>query len=373
MPDIAHKPTLHNPFPQLSRVAIAPFFNSSNDPTVDGRQFAIAYYNELQNVPGFEVVPVGVVETEIVNQKMTLNSAADAQRLARALNVDAIVIGVVTDFSPYYPPRLGMQVKWYAANPGFHPIPPGYGLPWGTPEEEDIPAPLLFEAEMALAKEQLKTQTPRCEPQEGRQDAEAEQAAQARIAAARSAMRTGEVENQAPVDPNWVGPDGREILPQAAGPPQMAGPQTLPDPQKADNGQKTSDKSTQAAAGPMTWQESARLAAETPVVPGIPADWPDPRGFVPPPPSSTVPTCWPTDKPVMELTRNYSGSDMDLTEALSSYHYFRDDARFGGWQSYLQRSEDFISFCAHMHIWEMLSARGGAGKTRVVWRWQIIR
>ena len=50
-----------------------------------------------------------------------------------------------------------------------------------------------------------------------------------------------------------------------------------------------------------------------------------------------------------------------------------NDARFGGWQSYLQRSEDFINFCAHMHIWEMLSARGGAGKTRVVWRWPTIR
>jgi len=75
----------------------------------------------------------------------------------------------------------------------------------------------------------------------------------------------------------------------------------------------------------------------------------------------------------MELTRNYDGSDIDFTEALSSYHYFRDDARFGGWQSYLQRSEDFIDFCAHMHIWEMLTARGGAGKTRVVWRRQTVR
>ena len=61
----------------------------------------------------------------------------------------------------------------------------------------------------------------------------------------------------------------------------------------------------------------------------------------------------------MELTKNYNGADIGLTEALSSYHYFRDDARFGGWQSYLQRSQDFINFCCHMHIWEMLSARGG--------------
>src|SRR6185436_19652256 len=61
------------------------------------------------------------------------------------------------------PPRCGLQVEWYAANPCFHPIPAGYGLPWGTPEEEFIPAPLVFEAELALAKAQLRTQTPACQ------------------------------------------------------------------------------------------------------------------------------------------------------------------------------------------------------------------
>ena len=40
------------------------------------------------------------------------------------------------------------------------PFRPATGLPWGSPEERDIPAPLVFEAEMALAKAQLKTQTP---------------------------------------------------------------------------------------------------------------------------------------------------------------------------------------------------------------------
>ena len=72
------------------------------------------------------------------------------------------MIGSVTDYSPWYPPRCGMRVEWYAANPGYHEIPPGYGLPWGTPEEEFIPAPLVFEAEMALAKAQLATQSPGC-------------------------------------------------------------------------------------------------------------------------------------------------------------------------------------------------------------------
>jgi hypothetical protein len=68
-------------------------------------------------------------------------------------------------------------------------------------------------------------------------------------------------------------------------------------------------------------------------------------------------------------TRIYKGTDSDVTEALKGYVYFRDDARFGGWESYLQRSDDFVRFCCHMHICEMLSARGGSRKTQVLWRW----
>src|SRR5882757_484278 len=162
-PDISHEPVVHNPFPQLNKVAIAPFFNQSNEPTVDGRKFAMAYFAELQAVPGFEVVPLGVVETAIVDNQVNLANPGEARRLANILGVDAVVVGSVTDYSPYYPPRCGLRVEWYAANAGFHEIPPGYGLPWGTPEEEYIPAPLVFESEFALAKAQLKTQTPLCE------------------------------------------------------------------------------------------------------------------------------------------------------------------------------------------------------------------
>jgi hypothetical protein len=76
---------------------------------------------------------------------------------------------------------------------------------------------------------------------------------------------------------------------------------------------------------------------------------------------------------VLRHTKTYNGNDPDLTTALASYVYFRDDARYGGWQGYLQRSDDYIRFCCHMHITEMLTARGGAGETRVVWRWPVTR
>jgi hypothetical protein len=328
LPEIARQPAIHNPFPQLSKVAVAPFFNLSQEPTVDGRQVAMAYFNELQLVPGFEVVPVGVVETAMRTQNIPLSGPADARRLAQVLEVDAVVVGAVTDFSPYYPPRCGLQVEWYTANPCFHPIPPGYGLPWGTPDEKRIPAPLVFEAEMALAKAQLKTQTPPYEPLPASQ---------------KPSLEPG------PSPPSDV--DGQQ--PGAHG--AKRGGSVVPSDHEA----------------PL----AETLAGDPPAEPaaGLPADWPDPRGFIPPPPRCRPPTCWPSEEPVMRHTRTYNGHDTEFTEALANYYSFRDDARFGGWQGYLQRSDDFIRFCCHLHICEMLSARGGAGETRVVWRWPSIR
>src|SRR6059058_2975843 len=59
-PDRIVEPQFHNPFPQIYKVAVLPFFNQSAEPTVDGEAVAMAYYNELQAIPGFEVMPVGV-------------------------------------------------------------------------------------------------------------------------------------------------------------------------------------------------------------------------------------------------------------------------------------------------------------------------
>lgn len=336
LPDIAHQPVVHNPFPQLSKVAIAPFFNQSTEPTVDGRKFAVAYFNELQSIPGFEVVPVGVVERLMEDHNITLSHPDEARKLCQLLaqmEIDVLVIGAVTDYTMYYPPKCGMEVHWYATNPCFHPIPPGYGLPWGTPAEENIPAPLVFEAEFALAQAQLKTQTPI--PPE---------------TASESPLETGQTDQ---------------------------GVRFASGEKQADNTEKSAstpkeDKPEVIAPGAVV--SGSVVPCPDDSAPGFPPDWPDPRGFIPPPPSSSRPPCWPNHyRPVMQQASMYIGNSSEFTEMLESYYFFQDDARFGGWQSYLERSDDFIKFCCHAHIYEMLSARGGAGETRVVWRWKKIR
>ena len=366
VPQIAHQPTYHNPFPQLTKVAVAPFFNLSAEPTVDGRQFAGAYMAELQAIPGFEVAPFPVVEEKIRELGLSLANPVEVRKLAQALEVDAVVIGAVTDFSPYYPPRCSLQVEWYTANSCFHSIPVGYGLPWGTPEEEYIPDTLVLETEMGLAREQLKTQTPELAPDNTIPVNDGERPKAGNLMALLSARDRKK---------STAKGDDASKRTAAAAAQQYPGKQ-LASVVKAKNA-PASDQPVEAEALPGPIPPNAQ-AAPIVAVPGglggapygdLPPGWPDPRGLVPPGPSPVCDDCRPTYEPVLRHTRAYNGRDVRFTAALESYAFFQDDARLGGWQSYLQRSDDFIRFCCHLHLTEMLTARGGAGETRVVWRW----
>lgn len=326
VPDRIVEPQFHNPFPQLHRVAVLPFFNQSAEPTVDGDAVAIAYYNELQLIQGFEVMPVGAARQMVAAYSLAAGrepaTGPEFQRLAQQMGVDAVVVGSITEYSPYYPPRMGLSVNWYAANPSFHPIPPGYGLPWGRAEEEFIPAALVREAEFALAREQLKTQTPD-------------------LSSAGDAPQGQNTSYNPPASEPLPVPPGQQATAPAVG----------------ANGKSAPTISDDAALA------SALLSA----------DWPDPRGFIPPPPCPERPAPRPQPAPVMTHTRVYHGQDAKFTERLATYYHLRDDARFGGWSAYLERPEDFVRFCCYLHLTETLAARGGADEAQVLWRWPISR
>jgi hypothetical protein len=365
VPQISTMPVAHNPFPQLSRVAVVTFFNQSDEPTIDGRDFALAYFAELQSVPGFEVVPLGVVEEALIQHQINLSNSETAadeiRRLGNILGVDAVVIGAVTDYSPYYPPRCGLHVEWYATNAGFHEIPAGYGLPWGTPEEEYIPEQVAFEAELALAKAQMATQSPICDVELVQPGPIVETLPRDTALAplplgpnARKEPRADPFEGDAPVD--MTTPEGdAEVLPP---------PDSLDsDDTSGDTSDATSDAAVTPTAGEFATTD-AKISSEA-----LPANWPDARGFSPPGPSPVRPACISNPGPVMTHTRIFRGHDPEFTTALAAYVDFRDDARFGGWRSYLERSDDFIRFCCHLHLTQMLEARGGVTETRVVQRW----
>jgi hypothetical protein len=327
-PEVHYRPQYHNPFPQLRRVAVLPFYNQSNEPTLNVDMVTSAYYAELQTIPGFEVMPTAVVANQwrgfLANRVRSPDmaiSGAVFQEFAQALGVDALVVGSVTDFEPYYPPRLAMTVHWYAANSGFHPIPAGYGLPWGTKGEENIPGWVVQEAESELARQQLTTQTP-------------------------IVATTGM--------PSTHSGNGAEAVMRTAGTQSQLAPPVI-------DGQY--DPSAPAIGSGLPNGEA----------PTMPRNWPDPLGFVPEGPSPVPIVAQSQQEPIISHTRIYNGADEKFTERLSAYFELRDDARFGGWQNYLARSDDFVRFCCHTHITDMLELRGGRDESDMILRWGLSR
>ncbi|BBO30932.1 hypothetical protein PLANPX_0544 [Lacipirellula parvula] len=412
-PEITQEPTIRNPFPQLRRVAVAPFFNQSDSPTVDGREFAMAYFTELQLTPGFEVVPLGVVEEAIIAHRIDLNRPGEARRLGQLLGVDAVAIGAVIDYAEYYPPRIGMRVEWYASNPGFHEIPAGYGLPWGTPEEEFIPDSLVYESQMALFRAEMQGISPQCDeacmplpaPPTGNQPTAPAPLVDPSLREDHSEDDDGDgagpAENNPFFDPNET--SSIRIVDQnvqradlEVEMPETTKPTRAPS-AKASSLKASSLKKSAAKSQPKTPQRVASNAAAASVPQAVataPAVAAGALGAAaaaaagyPLPPEACAcgpdnnfgglyamgpgrAACVPFNGPVLSHSAIYNGADDKITEALEGYVFFRDDQRYGGWQPYLSRSNEFIRFCCHLHICEMLSARGGgSAKMDVLMRW----
>ena len=330
---------IHNPFPQVQRVAVLPFYNQSKNPTVDTDLVAEKYYGALQAIPGFEVLPVGVTKTQWIiysQQHGEPESGEDFQKLADFMGVEALVVGSVTDFDAYYPPRMAMTVHWYAANEGFHPIPNGYGLPWGTQQESDIPSRIVRDTQFDLARSQLATQTPAPKNSHQANLQDNTRGNRLRNHLHETALASGELE------PLPAHPDLSSNAPLH--------PQGLPMP--APSGHHAGMQSF----GPLR-----------------PEHWPNPTDLIPDPPSPVHPKLIVSHEPILNHTRIYRGDDPYFTERLSNYIESSDDARPASWQGYLKRSDDFIHFCCHLHITEMLESRGGRAESDLIFRWPLSR
>lgn len=359
-PDTRHRDRFHNPLPQLHRIAVLPFFNQSSEPTLDEIAVAEAYYAELQAIPGFEVVPIGVstlawreyqispgVEVNASGQIMT----ETFQRFAQYIGVDAVVIGAVTDYSPYSPPRLALTTRWYAANPSFHPVPVGYGLPWGTKAEKRIPKRILLETELEVARAQLATQSPPIQTPLSNGPEMLPPNSQVALAVGSGLDRTdldqNELNRPEIVGSDLAGESFSNDLNSVGEMPLVIGP---------DGTEQLIDPTSGIATTP------------------LPENWPDPTRLIPEPPNPNgPPDPLPQSGPVLTHTRIYRGDDPDVTEKLADYVYARDDGRLGGWQGYLTRSDDFIRFCCYLHITEMLEMRGGRDQSDLIFRWPISR
>lgn len=351
-----------NPIPGMTTVAVAPFVNLSAERVVDGRRFALAYHAELQKVPGYQVIPVGVTEQAMVDLGIDLDSPDDALRLAKALGADAIVIGAVTDYTPYYPPRIGLQVSWYSPEPQrFSP-----GIPV-DPHLNDAVKIWRFAAS------------------ERTSDRAAESAPVVRA----------QSPDEASVSANCLACDATADV--ARGPVLLAPDATATAPVPPDvctvaaNDAAATDVASSDAA---VTEDTATSSASNAPTPGLVPAGPVTNGSLFPPVNCpptgfeygvpfcppqygpvaddasagiAVPGSWDPQQPVMSYTRLFDGSDAELTALLRDYVVLSGDLRSGGWEAYLHRTEDFIRFTSHRMIVEMLTLHGGESRRRYVW------
>lgn len=320
-----------NPVAGLTTVAVAPFFNLSDERTVDGRRFAQAYFSELQKTPGFQVVPVGVVEQALHDHRLGLETPQDALTLARILDVDAVVIGAVTDYSPYYPPRIGLQVSWYSPqhwqfNPGIPTdewardlVKPRAWWEWWGPRPKIHKSRATCEADTPLFRWSQLMKEPH----------------------GRSEVTVGAPSIMAPLrdrQPTTLAVRGAYAPGLTSDCYSLRRAMTGCDEQPVARGQTPAESST-------NWQILPQAVAPAPE------------------------TTWPLHdpcQPLMSYTRLFDGADPKLTARLRDYVELHGDLRAGGWEAYLHRSEDFIRFTAHLMVVEMLQLHGGEAQRRVV-------
>ncbi len=366
-----------NPNPRLKTVALVPFFNLSQEPDVDGRRFALAYYSELQKVPGFQVLPLGVAEVAMVENQLQMNNPDDVLKLAKILNVDAVVIGAITDYSPYYPPRIGMQVSWYS--PHSQEFIPGMPLMVEERHAETSMWNKMFKMDRVAAREMRQE-----EHQLNKELRHAGHIEKKEIRKAEKELRkTGMMDcpEGCPVDlseppagvntvirgqstdslDSWPYTQNQTGIIQAAAQANQ-GSQSLNAPLHAP---LPADSQTKVGAGQET------LAAPKPELSVSP---------LPPQNNTSVVKqledyCPPTQvgtydprQPFMSYTRLFDGADAALVAHLRDYLEVSGDRRSGGWEAYLHRSEDFIRFTSHLMILEMLTLHGGQAERQIIFK-----
>jgi hypothetical protein len=92
--------------------AVVPFVNESGVSMVDGAAVADRFVSEIEEVDGIRCLPLN--RTLAAMQQLGITSLGDARQiytLMRAMQVDGIVIGTVTDWDPYKPLRFGAAVE----------------------------------------------------------------------------------------------------------------------------------------------------------------------------------------------------------------------------------------------------------------------
>ncbi len=118
---------LESPYSGRQVWAVAPLMNSSGNPHVQLERFTDELRNQFSSIPGLELEPLDRTYDAMSKIGLTaVSNQGDAKKLLAAMNVDGLVVGNVTAYDPYDPPKIGMSLELYLSD---HIFKPGYADP----------------------------------------------------------------------------------------------------------------------------------------------------------------------------------------------------------------------------------------------------
>ncbi len=351
-----------NPVRGLRSVAVVPFFNQSAERAADGRQMAELYARELQKTPGVEVIPVGVVETTMRTYGLqNLAGPDDAVKLAALLNADAVVIGTVTEFSPYDPPRVGLSIAWYSP----------YRMQFDQAVPVDPAARERIQQELTDRRREDFEMRKRhfVESVEGELDNffEFQPPPGAPQSQPPTSLRPQPIFPDLQIEIGGAGPLSRVVSPNS--PPSMT---TQPNSAKPA-----------ATIRPPTPPTSTGTKQRPQTRPPIPTFKTDSKTFHPPiieirgqSPDVRLVTARRRKsrsapiRPIMSYTKVFDAADSATTAAFRDFLELSGDNRGGDWSARLVWADEFPRFAAHLMIVEMFQLHGGEARRRVVLKWR---
>lgn len=107
---------LVSPYPGRQVWAIAPIINESGSAHASGLVFADHLARQLENASNIDVLPVNRVLAVMESQRMAgVRGPGDVQQLLKLLGADYLVVGTITAYDPYDPPKMGVAIELYAS------------------------------------------------------------------------------------------------------------------------------------------------------------------------------------------------------------------------------------------------------------------
>jgi hypothetical protein len=316
----------------------------------------------------------------MVEHQLQMNNPDDVLKLAKILNVDAVVVGAITDYFPYYPPRIGMQVSWYS--PHAQEFIPGVPLMVEERHNKKNALNSLFKMDRLVSKE-IKRE----EHQKNREVRQASHLERKTIKREKK-MKQGKWEEDCP---DGCQPESPELAPAAKiiirgqsseqlhlipGLKNRTG--VIQAYAQANQGAQTTNRFVQTPTTlkpPQNTKPNRQpvVAPKPPLASNLDSEQvtsSDTKQFEEycPPNSSTKAGAFDPRQPFMSYTRLFDGSDAALVAHLRDYLEVSGDRRSGGWEAYLHRNKDFIRFTSHSMILEMLTLHGGQAKHQIIFK-----